>query len=74
MLPFSLLLPAVEGLSDAAAVPIDAVQEEAKGPNPFAIWIEFIRSSVLSINEFYKGKRRQMLLHFFRVTVVVVVV
>lgn len=45
----------MHGLSDAAAVPIDAVQEEAKGPNPFVIWIEFIRSSVLSINEFYKG-------------------
>ncbi|CAN0504503.1 unnamed protein product, partial [Laminaria digitata] len=49
------------GISDAAAVPIDAVQEEAKGPNPFVIWIEFIRSSVLGINEFYKGERRRSL-------------
>lgn len=45
------------GLSDAAAVPLEAVEEEAKGPNPFALWIEFIRSSVLGINDFYKGER-----------------
>lgn len=45
------------GLSDAAAVPLEAVEEEAKGPNPFNLWIEFIRSSVLGINDFYKGER-----------------
>lgn len=45
------------GLSDAAAVPLEAVEEEAKGPNPFNMWIEFIRSSVLGINDFYKGER-----------------
>ncbi|CAM9703488.1 unnamed protein product [Ectocarpus sp. 4 AP-2014] len=45
----------MHGLSDAAAVPLEAVEEEAKGPNPFNLWIEFIRSSVLGINDFYKG-------------------
>eukprot|EP00903_Cladosiphon_okamuranus_P020597 g18907.t1 len=45
----------MHGLSDAVAVPLEAVEEEAKGPNPFALWIEFIRSSVLGINGFYKG-------------------
>lgn len=45
-----------KGLSDAAAVPADAVVEEAKGPNPFGQWIEFIRTSVLGINQFYKGE------------------
>lgn len=47
------------GLADAAAVPLEAVEEEAKGPNPFALWIEFIRSSVLGINDFYKGEGMQ---------------
>lgn len=47
----------IEGISDAAAVTADAAKDEAQqGPNPFVLWIEFIRSSVLNINEFYKGE------------------
>lgn len=54
----SLFVSCPEGVSDAAAGTADAVKEEAQGPNPFVVWIEFIRSSVLSINSFYKGAHR----------------
>ncbi|CAM9555050.1 unnamed protein product [Discosporangium mesarthrocarpum] len=45
----------MHGLSDAAVATGDAVQEEVKKPGPFGQWINFIKSSVLEINSFYKG-------------------
>lgn len=51
-------------------MPLEAVEEEAKGPNPFALWIEFIRSSVLGINDFYKGEMRGYMSVFDRSTAV----
>lgn len=43
------------GVADAAAVPAEAAKEGG-GFNPIGQWIDFIRRSVLAINQFYKGE------------------